>query len=393
MLPLPIHVQFLLDSLVSGGAQRQAVEIGRWLHVSGRLRVSFVVYHRLDFFAPKLAAAGIRVFGLRKRLGFDPTVVMRLRRLLATAPPDVLHAFLPPPCLYGYLATRLLSGPRRPVFVAAERSELRGANTRGLWVERLVYPRSDAVTVNAESVAREIESRLQVSAERVHYIPNGINLAEWDRAAEEECPYDMDPEHFHLALVGGLRAEKNHQVVLEALSMFTARERQGLRVWFVGGETGAPGVAERIRSSIAERRLDAIVRIVPATPRIAAVMRRLDGLVLPSAYEGFPNVLLEAMASRVPGIASRVGDVPSLLEHERTGFIVAPGDAHGLSDALRRLRALAPTARRAMGEQARRTVEQRYRLEAVATRYRVLYESLVAGRAASSRRECAPRRG
>jgi glycosyltransferase involved in cell wall biosynthesis len=375
----PLHVLFLLDGLFPGGAQRQAVEIGRWLHDAAGLRVTFVVYHEGDFFGPRLAELGIPVLRLQKRQGFDPALVLRLRRVLREQAPDVMHAFLPPACLYGFLASRLIRHRERPSFVSAERSALRGAGSPGLAIERLVYPRSDAVTTNAACVAEEIRTRLHVDPRKVHYIPNGIDLAAWDRQAAQECPFELGPG-FHIALVGGLRAEKNHPVLLQALTQLTPAERAGLHVWFIGGEGGARDAAEGIREAIAREGLGEIVRMVPATTGIAAVMRRLDALVLPSAYEGFPNVLLEAMASQLPAIASRVGDVPSMLEEGCTGFGVAPGDAAALAAALRRLRALSPEARRRMGARGRAVVEERYRLDVVGEQLRALYEALHAAR-------------
>lgn len=378
-----LHVRFLLDSLVSGGAQRQAVEVALWLRQSAGLRVSFLVYHSLDFFGPRLSEAGIPVVRLSKRLRFDPGLVLRIRRSILRDAPDVLHAFLPPSCLYGFLATRALPRARRPLFIAAERSELRGANSPYLWIERLVYPRSDAVTANAESVAREIARRIGVEPSRLHYIPNGIDVAAWDREAAGACPIEIDPARFHLALVGGLRSEKNHHVLLEALARFAPSDRSDLSVWFIGGETGAPGVAASIREEIARLGLESIIRIVPATPRIAAILRRMDALVLPSAFEGFPNALLEAMTSSLPAIASRVGDVPNVLEDGLTGFLVAPGDASDLAAAVRRLRARSPQERRAMGARARAVVEERFCMERVAARYLALYEGLASLRIAA----------
>lgn len=371
-----MRVLAFIDSLASGGAQRQAVEIAARLHAARQIQAQVAVYHDIDFFGPRLREAGVQVRLLEKRKGFDLGVVLRLRELLLQEPVEVVHAYLPAPCLYAWAAVRLLPKRRRPVLLVAERCELGASSTPGLLVERLVYPRSDAVTANALPVAREIERRLRVDPARVHYIPNGIDLEVWDRESSLAPPVELEPGCFHLALVGGLRIQKNHRVLVEAVATLRPAERSDLRVWFVGGETGAPDTAEEIRRAIDHHRLRAIVRVLPATPCVAALMRRLDALVLPSAFEGFPNVLLEAMASRLPCVASRVGDVPNMLVEGETGFLVDSGDVRGLVEALRRLRALGPQGRREMGERARKTVEARYRIETVAAQYLSLYRAL-----------------
>ena len=120
--------------------------------------------------------------------------------------------------------------------------------------------------------------------------------------------------------------------------------------------------------------------IVPPVGNVASVLSRLDALVLCSDFEGFPNVVLEAMASRLPVVATRVGDVPSLIDEGGTGFVVEPRDAAGLAAALERLASLDPGAREAMGARARARVEERFRMEAVASSYLELYEELLAER-------------
>ena len=243
-----------------------------------------------------------------------------------------------------------------------------------------MYPRSDAVTANAGPVALEIERRLGVLPGRTHYVPNGIDLEDWDRCGLEDTPFELSRELLHLALVGGLRKQKNHLVLLDAFSRIPLHERGSWRIWFIGDETSEPKHAERIRSVIARNDLASVVRIVSATPHIAAVMRRLSALCLPSSAEGFPNVLLEAMASRLPVIASRVGDVPNIIEDGVAGILVEPGDVDGLTRALRRLFRSTEAERMAMGSKARALVEERYCIQDIAQRYARIYASVAAGR-------------
>lgn len=376
----PLRIVYFIDSLGSGGAQRQAVELARELVRRHGVRVVFGVYHDIDFHGPKLREVGIPVVHFHKRAKLDPTLPVRVRGWLAAERPDLVHAFLLAPSLWSLLAVLVLPRARRPVFVAGERSARIARSPWQTALQRFVYGRSDAVTVNAGPVVEEIASKLGVPRQRLHALPNGIDLATWDAEAAQEPPFTLEPERFQIALVGGLREEKNHALLLRALARIEPARRAGWRVWLVGGETGGEQQAAFVRAETTRLGLDPLVRFVPATPRIAAVMRRIDALVLPSKVEGFPNILLEAMASSIPSIATRVGDVPNMIEDGVSGLLLEHASEEALAAALLRLADAPAEARRAMGARARATVEQRYRLEHVAARHLALYRGLVAAR-------------
>lgn len=374
-----MNVVILIDHLGSGGAQRQAVEIARRLQSAHGVNVTFLVWHDIDFHGPRLREAGVRVIQVPRRGKLDLLFPARIRAQLVALRPDVVHAFLVTSCLWGWLAWRGLPVASRPVFIAAERSDPARQSRFARLVTRLVYPRADHVTANAGPAATWLARELRIDPARIHYLPNGIDLADWDRQREAALPWPLEPDRFHVALVGGLREEKNHALVLEALERMSAEERATMRVWFVGADSGGASYAAWVRAEIPRRGLADLVRCVPPTPAISALMHALDALVLPSRYEGFPNVLLEAMASGLPAIASPVGDVPTMLEDGRTGFLVAPDDGAGLADALRRLRDMGPEGRRALGRRARALVEERYTLERIAAAQLALYCSACAG--------------
>lgn len=375
-----MKVLFAIDTLGSGGAQRQAVEIAARLVESGRISARFAVYHSDPFFRPRLERAGIEITRLPKSLRYDPFFPSRLRADLRGRPVDVVHAFLLPPGMWSLLACRGLPRSSRPGLIASERNDRIATSRFEGFVQRRVYRGADAVTVNAEPVAGEIERKLGVARERIRYIPNGLDLAEWDRSMREPCPLELEPGLFHIGLVGRAAPQKHHELMIEALERIGPDRLASWRVWFVGA--GLEGErAASLRARVGAAGLTDVVRFAPEQRAIAALMAHLSLAVLCSRHEGFPNVVLEAMASSLPVIATRVGDVPNMIESGRSGMIVPPGDAVALADALLAAFRKPPEERRAWGQQARARVEQRFAMDAVAERYFELYRE-VASRSA-----------
>lgn len=135
-----------------------------------------------------------------------------------------------------------------------------------------------------------------------------------------------------------------------------------------------------VREAVERLGLMETVEIRRPTPEVAAVITRADVLVLPSRYEGFPNVVLEAMASRTLVVAAPVGEVGALIEPGKTGMLFRPGDPADLARVLAHAHALPLGERRAIGEAARRRVEAEFRIEQVAARHVELYDRLLGSR-------------
>lgn len=372
-----MHIVYAIDSLIAGGAQRQAVELALYLKSYYAQEVSILFYNNIDFYAPRLQEHGIPAVLIPKYCKADPLVILRIRQWLLTNKPDIVHAFLPLPALWYFLGSSLLPGFLRPIFIAAERRMPGDGSLLQDAARRLTYQRAQAVTANAQNAAREISIRYHVPPEQVHYLPNGINLDDWSQESLLRSPMERAPGCFHIALIGALRPEKNHLAVLDALDRLAPEFRRQCRVWFVGGEAGDPVYVKRVGQEIQRRSLTQTVRMIPPLRHVAPLMRQLDALVLPSTFEGFPNVVLEAMASGVPVIATPVGEIPHMIEDGVTGFLLERADAQSLSFALGRLRGLPESERGAIGQRARASVARRYAMPIVVARHLELYRSLV----------------
>jgi glycosyltransferase involved in cell wall biosynthesis len=375
-----LRIAYVLDGLETGGAQRQAVELAVSLRRGLGQEIRVVVYRDPvtisgNNFGARLADAGVPVERVAKRVRLDPTWPFRFSRLLARHRINVVHAFMPIPAAWALLGSLALPADQQPVVVSAERSALASAGRLGNALRWLVYRASDAVTVNSFPAGVELQEQLGIRSDRICYLPNGIDLDEWDRTEKSSAPWDIEPGFFHIGLLGRFSPEKNHALLIDALTRVEAATRANWRVWFVGAGA-VPAERARLEEAIKRRELGSIVRVMPPTQHVAALLRRLDLLVLPSSFEGFPNVVLEAMASRTLVAATPVGDVPNLIQHRETGLLFARHDASALASTIREASALALEERRRIVTNARRLVEARFRIDVVAADHLALYRSL-----------------
>jgi glycosyltransferase involved in cell wall biosynthesis len=183
--------------------------------------------------------------------------------------------------------------------------------------------------------------------------------------------------------VGRLSREKGHEVLLRALAVPSPPGLPPLSA-IVAGEGPE---RSRLATLAASLGLRDTVHFHGNVAQPASLYDRADIFVLPSHSEGSPNALLEAMAAGLPVIATQVGGVAEIVEHDRTGLLVPPDDPHALAAALARL-AGDRRLRRRLGDAARAHVRLACSLEARARALLGIYLGLVQP-AAPPRREVA----
>ncbi|WP_283638325.1 glycosyltransferase [Marinovum algicola] len=180
--------------------------------------------------------------------------------------------------------------------------------------------------------------------DKLHIVHCGIDPARYDPAPRQGPP--------HLTFVGRLAAVKGVPVLLEALS-FLKGELPRLRVTLIGD---GPERA-RLEQDAADLGLRDVVDFAGyrSQSEVARALKVTDALVLPSFAEGVPVVLMEAMAAGRPVITTGVAGVSELVEHGKSGFLVPPGDAQRLAQAIRAVLA-DPDRRIEMGRTGRTRV-------------------------------------
>jgi glycosyltransferase involved in cell wall biosynthesis len=191
---------------------------------------------------------------------------------------------------------------------------------------------------------------------RVRRLDNGVDPAEFATG-----PKETDPPV--LAFVGTVCERKGLIDLLDALRRIE-RAHGGslpLRVLIVGdGRQEGPGAFERVRSAYSASGLDNVVfEGVLDRRHVVDVLARSSIFCLPSHREGFPLSILEAMAAGVAVVATRVGDIPRVLDHGGAGLLVEPHDVDRLGAAIELL-LREPEERRRLGAAARERAEREF---------------------------------
>jgi glycosyltransferase involved in cell wall biosynthesis len=224
--------------------------------------------------------------------------------------------------------------------------------------------KTDLLIALTEHTRRWLEA--EEGAERVRYLPNFVQLEAIGPAPDR----DGRQGPVEILFVGWLLEAKGVRELLAA-----ARNLAGARLTLVGPDE--PSFTATIASEIAA--LGDRVRVLPAQPRaeIFRLYREADVFVLPTWREGFPNVVIEAMAAGLPVVATPVGAIAEAVEEGKSGLLVPVRDAAALEAALRRLVDDA-SLRRTLGRAARARVEEVFAFPAVLARLEALYAELLA---------------
>jgi glycosyltransferase involved in cell wall biosynthesis len=176
-------------------------------------------------------------------------------------------------------------------------------------------------------------------------------------------------EAFHVLTVARLEDRKGHDVLLDAVVELRSR---GLELGLTLAGDGP--ARDRLQRRVTELGLEDVVELIGPVDheRVADLHAQADAFCLPSFAEGVPVVLMEAMASGLPVVATRIMGVPELVEDGVSGLLVAPGRPSVLADALARL-AVDPTLAQSLGAAARARVLDAFDIRASAEQLHGLF--------------------
>jgi GalNAc-alpha-(1->4)-GalNAc-alpha-(1->3)-diNAcBac-PP-undecaprenol alpha-1,4-N-acetyl-D-galactosaminyltransferase len=250
--------------------------------------------------------------------------VRALRRAVSAIDPDAVLSFM---TSMNVLALFACAGLRARVLVS-ERIDPQSHREGWLWrgLRKFAYRHADAVVVQTDAAAQWFRARLG-NRSAVIVVPNPVAVA------VDSYPSEIQISRPFILAAGRLVHQKGFDILIRAFAL-VADECSGLRLAIAGDGPQA----RALRDLVAELRLDDRVIFLGTVSGLRGLMREADAFVLSSRYEGFPNVLLEALASRVPVVATDCPGGPrEILQDGEFGLLVPREDPNALAGALRRV--------------------------------------------------------
>ena len=361
-----------------GGLENGVVKLINHM-AADRYRHAIVCLQGYTDFHKRLKHDNVDIFDMAKQDGHDFGLYVRLFRIFRQLRPAIVH-------------TRNLSAMESQVVAALagvrgrvhgehgrDINDLYGKNLKYNLLRKLVRPFVGHYIAVSKDLQSWLINTVVVAHNRVSQIYNGVDNIRFHPS--QTLSESLGPPGFFcddsivIGSVGRMAAVKDYPSLVQAflkLLELTPTLRERLRLLIVGdGETRAACM-----KLLQQRGADQIAWLPGERSDIPELMAAMSIFVLPSLGEGISNTILEAMATGLPVIATKVGGNLELIHQGKTGFLVPPADPNVMAQALLSY-VCDPGLRRAHGDAARAIIELQFSMDAMVQSYLSVYDRVL----------------
>lgn len=365
-----MRIDLIITELDNGGAEKCCAALASYLHHSGH-RVRVVALGKEPTSTRNSLAASLRTQGIELHflggasvLGL-PKVMLALRKLIQRDRPDIAQSFL---WHANVVAAAIYPGFHVPVIGGMRVAEPRKSrHAIGAWAAR----RMAHIVCVSSGVSNWCQQFEKVPVQKITVIPNGITIdAESILPTHNDIPFPIDLEHSkYLLFVGRLEHQKGIDVLLAHTDSILEQLPSHHLVLLGDGSYRAACEQQIERSSCGNR-----IHLMGHRQDAMHWIRRSELIVLPTRYEGMPNVILEAMAAGKAVVTTRVEGIAELLGEDSESQTVASGDWAAFKSRVIEL-ATDDDHRRSLGERNRERCLASFQLNDQMNAYLKLFES------------------
>jgi glycosyltransferase involved in cell wall biosynthesis len=349
------------------GGQNQVLQLVTGLEAIGEPAV--LIAHR-DGELKRRASEGLRFVGITPRSEFDVRAAWQIGQVLADVQPDIVHAHDPMAVSLAAMALQMRPGlTRKPKLIAARRVDF---HLKRHAFSRWKYGTVDLFIAASDAIAEVLKDD-GIPAARMVTVHDGVNVGYVDKQPLVDAHAAFWLPH-GAPLVGNIAALAPHkgQRHLIAAAAKVVRALPDTRVVIVGeGELRDP-----LEKQIRDLGLDRHVLLGGFRADAIGLLKSFDLFVMSSVTEGLGSVVLEAMCCERAVVGTRAGGIPEVVEHGKTGLLVAPHDEPALAKAIIDL-LKDPARRAAMGAAGRARVVAHFSVERMVERTLNVYREQI----------------
>ena len=374
-----LKVTYVVGTLQDAGTERQVLELMRRIN-RDNFEISLMLLEdtnsdRADGLVQQRFVLGVPQGGnslwMRRSLSLSRAAFLAKRRLREIQS-DIVHAFLPGPCILAGLAARVASVP---VIIGSRRSlpsQYRSHKQVAAWADSAAFRLAHFNLGNSEAVTREMIDIGGCPSSKCGTIYNGVDLQTYAPNLQSSLRHELGWTNGEvvLGMVANFRPCKRHCDFVAAAGIIS-RQEPTARFIMLGADSGTK---QAVLHQVAALSLQEKFRILDSTPSPETVLAALDVCVCSSTGEGFSNVLLESMACGKPVIATNVGGNAEAVSPE-SGILVSPQMPEEIAQSAIRLIA-DPMLRRKMGIAGRMRAECKFSIDSMVRAHESLYLKL-----------------
>ncbi|MCM8764175.1 MAG: glycosyltransferase [Candidatus Omnitrophica bacterium] len=311
---------FITGTLDVGGTEKQLLLLCRYIN---RKKFQVVVISlRGGRMKEEFQKENILVRVIGKRFRFDVIALFKLIMILLRERPDILHTLMFTSNTWGRVAG-ILTGT--DVIIASERSIDLWKKKHHFFIDRLLGFFTDKIVCNSVSVQNRYKKNLGSVSRKIIVIRNGIELHKFNLCNGKK----KERKEKIVFTASRLSPEKGVQFLIEAARIILKQDK-GIKFLIAGEGHFESNLVEMVK----EYGIKDNVIFLGYRNDIPQLISESDVVVLPSLWEGMPNILLEAMAMKKPVIATDVGGSSEIVKNGQTGLIVRPGSAADLAEKI-----------------------------------------------------------
>lgn len=363
-----VNLLQIVNGFAVGGGEAKLLELTRCLLDSKKYNIIVCSVGQGGPLQTEFEKLGVKVYVFPKKHKFDISLIGKVAKLMIRERIDIVQMTLFYAEIIGTIAAILA---RVKIKISWE-VYTHSRKLRHLLAYKLIYKIIDVVVTVSENTKKAIISEGKVNPSKVTTIHYGVDLTKYNRLNGHSKRDELNlSNHRIVGVVARLTDQKGHSYLIEAAPQIV-KEFPDVCFVFVGDGP----LRQLLEDQVHSLGLESHFIFLGYRSDIKELLNSFDIFVLPSLFEGLPNVVLEAMACSKPVVATAVAGTPEAVIDGKTGYLVPSQNPEALAEALINLLEDEDLLEK-MGREGRRRMETHFSLEGQISKFEALYEQLL----------------